>query len=723
MSTRFKESIKTGLAFAMVFGIAMSFDWLNPYWAGWAVAVCSLPTVGDSMRKGAFRILGTLPGCAAALAIHALAPQERWLFMFLTCSWMFFTTYLMVSRPKDSYVWVMAGYVCLAILLSDLDSSENMFESAVFRTVETVMGVVVYTLIAVFIWPQTNTGAVKKSSIALAAALADLYRHSRETMLGERTQQDTFQSLHAKTAQQLTLLGTAVQAEGLESYEVSEIRVKWDRFIALSTNIMRAIGRWQSGLAELSSVHANAGTPAMRQFFAELDGRFDSILALLAGSATTPALTSIQLEPDLAAQEALPIFDRAAMEVARIEMMHLHGLTSDLVQSAMELRGLPPNQPTARPRPTTPPAQESRSPWLPVPDWEHLRSAAFVAVTTGVGFLIWIVFDPPGHSGWFQITGTIALLVALVPTLPANRLILPVAVTSAVCMLIYLLVMPQLSTFLGLGSLLFVLMFSVCYFTAGMTRFLCNLSILTLIPIQNRQVYAFAVVANLYIFLVMAFGFLYVMSFMLSSTRPEKAFLRLMDRFFCSAEFLMLQSTPGRRQYSFLNRWRVAFHERQLRAMPLKLEMWGKSINQRGFPDNTPERIHGLVTSIQCMVHRIDQFLEVSRHQRVELSDTELRENLVNWHGGLRTIFDQWSRRPEAEPVAALTSRLEAAIKRIESRIAGFADRSGPVMDRHETENFLRLLGGYRGVSEAAIAYAGAAQLIGWAHWREERFS
>ena len=118
-TTILKEAIKTGLAFAVVFGIAMQLGWMNPYWAGWAVAVIALPTAGESIRKGTLRVVGTIPGCLAALAIHALAPQERWLFMLLTCGWAFLTTYLMVSRPKDSYVWVMAGYVCLIILLSD----------------------------------------------------------------------------------------------------------------------------------------------------------------------------------------------------------------------------------------------------------------------------------------------------------------------------------------------------------------------------------------------------------------------------------------------------------------------------------------------------------------------------------------------------------------------------------------------------------------------------
>ena len=42
-NTKIKEAIKTGLAFALVFGIAMHLGWMNPYWAGWAVAVIALP--------------------------------------------------------------------------------------------------------------------------------------------------------------------------------------------------------------------------------------------------------------------------------------------------------------------------------------------------------------------------------------------------------------------------------------------------------------------------------------------------------------------------------------------------------------------------------------------------------------------------------------------------------------------------------------------------------
>jgi hypothetical protein len=38
LSTKAKEAIKTGLAFTLVYGIALKSGWMNPYWAGFAVA-------------------------------------------------------------------------------------------------------------------------------------------------------------------------------------------------------------------------------------------------------------------------------------------------------------------------------------------------------------------------------------------------------------------------------------------------------------------------------------------------------------------------------------------------------------------------------------------------------------------------------------------------------------------------------------------------------------
>ena len=720
--TKLKEAIKTGLAFALVFGIAMRVDWMNPSWAGWAVAVIALATAGESIRKGVLRVVGTIPGCLAALTIQALAPQDRWTFILLSCGWVFLTVYLMLSRPKYSYVWTMACYVCLVIMLSDPDSSASMFQSAVFREVETVMGVVVYTLISVFLWPRTNLGAIKKSSSELAAGLNDIYRADRDTVLGRPASEANFPELQGKVVQQLAGFEQVLQAEGSESYEVHEVRRFWERFHGLSTAFLETADRLRTGFSELDGIDMRAVFPELPAFFAELDAGFAEMNQVLAGRSTGHQPRTIRLEVDSAAFQRLTHFDQAAVAVAKVELEDVERLTAEMLACTLEATGqteISIRKTEWKPNSDLP----SRTAGLPVPDWDHLRGAAFVAATTGVGFMIWVFFNPPGHILWFQLSGTIALMVAIAPNIRASKLIMPVAVTSAVCLAIYVFVMPQLSSFLGLGSLLFVTVFIAAYFFSGMARFFCNMAILNMLPIQNHQQYSFAAMANVFIFFVMVFAFLFMMSYLMSSPRPEKAVLHLLDRFFRSAEFLMSRREPGLGRVSGFDRWRLAFHERQLRSIPAKLGAWGKSIDLKLFPDNSPEQFQSLVSSVQGLVYRIDQLLEAGAVPQAESLAHELSGDVKTWHAGIGTTFGKWARNPEAEPVAELRQRLDLAVNRLEGQIEDVVNRPGRAVSSKEGENFLRLLGGYQGVSEAALVYAGAARNIDFDQWREERFS
>ena len=256
-----------------------------------------------------------------------------------------------------------------------------------------------------------------------------------------------------------------------------------------------------------------------------------------------------------------------------------------------------------------------------------------------------------------------------------------------------------------------------------MVRFFCSMAILNILQIQNHQVYAFAAMANVVLFLVMGFTFLFVMTYLLGSPRPEKAVLSFLDRFFRSAGFLMSRSRLDPARTSGLERWRIAFHQRQLRSLPAKLAAWSSAIDRTLFPDNTAEQVQGLVTCAQTLVYRLDQFLDADAVRLDKTLGRELRDEIDLWHTSLQSTFDRWARNPEAEPVAALRQRLEAGLLRLEQRIKEDINRAGSDVSQEEGGNFFRLLGGYHGVSEAALAYAGAAQTINWSHWREERFS
>ena len=101
----------------------------------------------------------------------------------------------------------------------------------------------------------------------------------------------------------------------------------------------------------------------------------------------------------------------------------------------------------------------------------------------------------------------------------------------------------------------------------------------------------------------------------------------------------------------------------------------------------------------------------------------DVRDDLATWHAGLEVIFGRWARHPEADPVATLEQRLERQLAQLETRLGEVVNQGGRDLSADAGEQFFRLLGGYRGVSEAALSYAGVAQSINWSQWREERFS
>ena len=133
LSRKAKEAIKTGLAFALVYAIALQSGWLNPYWAAFAVAMISLQTAGQSIHKGLNRLVGTIPGCIAAIVILALAAQSRWEFMLLASLWIFFTAYMSLRSRENTYLWTVAGFVCLVLITSGASTSEDLFEHVVFH--------------------------------------------------------------------------------------------------------------------------------------------------------------------------------------------------------------------------------------------------------------------------------------------------------------------------------------------------------------------------------------------------------------------------------------------------------------------------------------------------------------------------------------------------------------------------------------------------------------
>src|SRR5271170_3996397 len=67
--------------------VAFRLELDNPSWAGTSAAIVCQPVVGASLRKGWFRMVGTVIGAIAAVVLSACFPQSRAGFLLGLALW------------------------------------------------------------------------------------------------------------------------------------------------------------------------------------------------------------------------------------------------------------------------------------------------------------------------------------------------------------------------------------------------------------------------------------------------------------------------------------------------------------------------------------------------------------------------------------------------------------------------------------------------------------
>jgi uncharacterized membrane protein YccC len=149
--------------------------WLEldePFWAGTSAAVVCQPQLGASLRKGWFRMIGTVIGAAAIVVLTACFPQDRIAFFVLLALWIGICAFAAtVLRNFASYAMSLAGYTAAIVGAGTLGAtggaSSGVFLLAIFRASEICIGIVCAGLVLA----ATDLGGAREN---LAAILADL---------------------------------------------------------------------------------------------------------------------------------------------------------------------------------------------------------------------------------------------------------------------------------------------------------------------------------------------------------------------------------------------------------------------------------------------------------------------------------------------------------------------------------------------------------------------
>ena len=113
----------------------------NPYWAGTTAAIVCQPSVGASLRKGWFRMIGTVVGAVMIVMLTACFPQDRLGFLVSLALWGAACSLVAtLLRNFAAYAAALAGYTAAIIASDELGAvggaSGDVFMLAIFRRSE-----------------------------------------------------------------------------------------------------------------------------------------------------------------------------------------------------------------------------------------------------------------------------------------------------------------------------------------------------------------------------------------------------------------------------------------------------------------------------------------------------------------------------------------------------------------------------------------------------------
>jgi uncharacterized membrane protein YccC len=119
----------------------------DPFWAGTSAAIVCQLQLGASLRKGWFRMIGTVVGATMIVVLTAWFPQDRIAFLVLLALWCSLCAFAATAfRNFASYAAALAGYTAAIIAANNLGAtggaSPNIFLLAVTRASEICIGIV-----------------------------------------------------------------------------------------------------------------------------------------------------------------------------------------------------------------------------------------------------------------------------------------------------------------------------------------------------------------------------------------------------------------------------------------------------------------------------------------------------------------------------------------------------------------------------------------------------
>ena len=233
-------SINCYIATILTMFIAFSLDLKSPGWAMTTVYLTSQPISGVMRAKAVYRVIGTLVGGAAMIAIVPNLVNAPELTTAAIILWVAFCLFVALhDRTPRSYMFVLSGYTAALIGFPSVLAPGTVFDTAVSRVEEITIGVVCAALVHSLILPKSALSAFEAK---LKSALADARVWIGDGLTREPTPEVEMGRRHiAGDITELYLLGTSLRYDTSPQHpDIGTIRA-FDRKIVTLLPLLTSI--------------------------------------------------------------------------------------------------------------------------------------------------------------------------------------------------------------------------------------------------------------------------------------------------------------------------------------------------------------------------------------------------------------------------------------------------------------------------------------------------
>jgi uncharacterized membrane protein YccC len=414
----------------------------NAYWAGTSAALVCQPHLGASLRKGWFRMIGTLIGAVVIVVLSGLFPQNRFGFLVSLALWggacALVATLL---RNFAAYAAALAGYTAAIIASDQLGATGGLNGQAFMLAITRVSEIWIGIVSAGIVLAGTDFGdAPRRLAAQFAALAAEIAKgFSSSLALAGFSSSDTLQPVRRELIRRVIALDPIMDESLGES---SRLRYHSPLLQGAIDGLFYALAAWRSAVVRLSRLPKDVARQEANAILRSIPPELRS--AAQAGQTIpwTENPSGKRAECDAAARalRALPPGSPSLRLLAAHAANLLAGFAAVLDGLALLV--------------ADPARIRSRRRMTPhVPDWlPALVNGGRAFVTIGAVEVFWIATEWP--NGAQAITFTAIAVILLAPRADAAyaqavSFMIGIALAAVCAAIILFAVLPNRATFAG----------------------------------------------------------------------------------------------------------------------------------------------------------------------------------------------------------------------------------------------------------------------------------